>query len=207
MLRVEPGEGRSAAHQPADLFPRLLPAVLLIGGAIGLVASIVLTVERTRAVSDADYVPSCDLGAVVSCGSVMRSAQASMFGFPNSMIGIAGFAIVLTTGAVLAAGARPRPWFWMGLQAGAGFGAAFVHVLIFVTLYRIGAVCPYCMVVWVVTMTIFWYVTLRNLHHSWSRPGGSNVVAVLIRYHSVPVVLWVVTVAVLVVTRFWAQLR
>jgi len=38
-----------------------------------------------------------------------------------------------------------------------------VHWLIFQSLYRIGALCPYCMVVWVVTITVFWNVTLHNL--------------------------------------------
>ena len=43
------------------------------------------------------------------------------------------------------------------------FGVVFVHWLIFQSLYVIGALCPYCMVVWAVTIPIFWYVTLHNL--------------------------------------------
>ena len=30
----------------------------------------------------------------------------------------------------------------------------FVHWLIFQSLYRIGALCPYCMVVWAVTISL-----------------------------------------------------
>jgi hypothetical protein len=61
------------------------------------------------------------------------------------------------------AGLRPRlagvtlpRWVWLSLQAGAVFGLLFGHWLIFQSLYEIGALCPYCMVVWVVMITVFW---------------------------------------------------
>ena len=38
-----------------------------------------------------------------------------------------------------------------------------MHWLIFQSLYVIGALCPYCMAVWAVTIPICWYVTLHNL--------------------------------------------
>ena len=43
----------------------------------------------------------------------------------------------------------------------------FVHWLIFQSLYRIGALCPYCMVVWAVTIPLLVVVAsiaLRPLH-------------------------------------------
>lgn len=192
-----------ATHQLAGPFPRLLPWVLTVGGAVGLLASAILTVERGNVLADTDYVPSCDLGSVLSCGSVMRSPEASLFGFPNSLIGIAGFAIVLTVGVAMLAGAVFRSWFRRGLQVGAAAGVVLVHVLIVITLYRIGALCPYCMVVWAVTVPIFWYVTLDGL--AGTRRNG--VTGVLLRYHSVPVVLWGVAVLVLILARFWPEWR
>ena len=112
--------------------------------------------------------PTCSINPILSCGSVMKTAQAEAFGFPNPIIGVAGFTVVLTTGAALLAGATFRRWFWLGLQAGVTFGIGFVHWLIFQSLYRIDALCPYCMVVWIVTIPIFLFVTLRNLR------GGSD---------------------------------
>jgi len=56
----------------------------------------------------------------------------------------------------------PR-WWWLSLQAGVLFGVAFVHWLFFQSLYRIGALCPYCMVVWVVMIVLFSYTTLYNV--------------------------------------------
>ena len=39
----------------------------------------------------------------------------------------------------------------------------FVTWLQYETIFRIHALCPYCMVVWTVTIPMFWYTTLYNL--------------------------------------------
>ncbi len=127
---------------------------VLIGGVIGLFASMTLTVEKVRILLDPIYVPSCNVNPIVSCGSVMTTPQASLLGFPNPLLGIAGFTVVVVTG-VLAVAKVPLPrWYWIGLAVGILVGVAFVHWLIFQSLYRIGALCPYCMVVWAVIATL-----------------------------------------------------
>ncbi|WP_214322725.1 vitamin K epoxide reductase family protein [Nonomuraea sediminis] len=183
-------------HSPSS-FPRLLPRLLLIGGAIGLLAAFVLTVEKIALLKNPAYVPSCSINPVLSCGSIMRTPQAELFGFPNPLLGIAGFAIVTAVGAALLAGAGPRRWFWLGLQAGVTAGAVFVHWLIFQSLYVIGALCPYCMVVWAVTMPIFWYVTLHNLR-------GNGLGRKLADYHAVALTVWVLALLALIGIRFQA---
>ena len=51
-------------------------------------ASLTLTVEKIELLIDPSYVPSCSINPVLSCGSVMVTHQASVFGFPNPLIGI-----------------------------------------------------------------------------------------------------------------------
>lgn len=136
---------------------------LLVGGAVGLVAAFVLVLEKIALLGDSKYVPTCSINPVLNCGSIMQTAQAEAFGFPNPLIGVASFPVLMATGAALLAGAVMKRWFWWGLQAGVTFGVGFVAWLIFQSLYRIGALCPYCMVVWVVVIPTFWYVTLHNL--------------------------------------------
>ncbi|GAA2871021.1 vitamin K epoxide reductase family protein [Pseudonocardia halophobica] len=178
----------------------MLPWLLFVGGLIGLTASFVLTVERFALAQDPDYTPTCSINPVLSCGSVMSTPQAAVFGFPNPLLGIVGFAVVTATGAALLAGGRLRGWYWLGLQGGATSGAVFVHWLIGQSLYRIGALCPYCMVVWAVTVPIFWYVTLRNLHRL--KPADRRLAAVT-RYHSVPLACWFTALVALIAARFW----
>lgn len=210
---ADPRSARSAdrATRPGESAPepgwRLLAWVLLVGGLLGEAAALILSVEKYRLAVDPDYITSCDLNPVVSCGSIMTTPQAAAFGIPNSLLGVAGFAVVATVGAALLAGARTAGWFWAGLQAGVTAGLLFVLWLIGQSLYVIGALCPYCMVVWIVTATVFWYVTLASLHRwAWSARSRA-VVATLRSYHAVPVVAGVTLVAVLVVVRFWEYWR
>lgn len=172
---------------------------MLTAGVIGLLASFALTVEKVRLLLDSAYVPSCNINPILSCGSVMETAQASVLGFPNPLIGISGFTVVVVTG-VLAVTKTPLPrWYWVGLAIGALAGTGFVHWLIFQSLYRIGALCPYCMVVWVVTVTLL--VALGSIAF---RPGaGRSVSRVLYRWRWSVAVLWFTAVGLMVMVRFW----
>ena len=144
---------------------------------------------------------------VLSCGSVMTKPQAEIFGFPNPLLGIAGFAVVTTVGAALLAGASFRRWFRVGLQAGVTFEAGFEHWLIFQSLYRIEALCPYCVAVWATTVPIFWYVTLHNLNALANHPGTRRAVLGVTRYHSVVLTSWTVVLLTLIGHQFWSYWR
>lgn len=179
--------------------------VLTVGGAVGLLAATILTVEKINLLADPGYVPTCSINPILSCGSVMSTAQAEVFGIPNPLLGIAGFAAVTTMGAALLAGAQFPRWWWLALQGGVILGVAFVHWLIYQSLYHIGALCPYCMVVWAVTMPIFLYTTLRTLRDSATTlprtvSAGAERVA---RYHSLVLVVWYAVIVAAILHRFW----
>ncbi|MCF6743142.1 vitamin K epoxide reductase family protein [Blastococcus sp. KM273128] len=184
---------------------RGLAVWLLAGGLIGFVAALVLAVEKYALLADPDYVPTCSLNPVLSCGSIMASPQAEAFGFPNPLLGVAGFPVVAAAGAALFAGGRLAEWFWAALQAGVAAAVVFVHWLIFASLYRIEALCPYCMVVWAVTIPLFTAVTLRNLT-AWAPrlPAGVGAVVTAIRArHSVLLTVWFLLIAAAITQRFW----
>jgi uncharacterized membrane protein len=137
--------------------------ILIIAGVIGLVAAIELIIQKISVLSDPDFVPNCDINPVLSCGSVINTEQASLFGFPNPVLGVIGFTIVIMFGALLLAGVALPKTMWLGLNIGALAGMVFVVWLVSQSLYVIGALCPWCMVVWAVTIPIFWQVTTDNL--------------------------------------------
>lgn len=193
---------------PADERPsgeRRLAWLLVIAGLVGFAAAFTLLVEKIALIEDPSYVPSCSINPILSCGSIMRTEQAEAFGFPNPIIGVAGFAIVTTTGMAILAGATLRRWFWLGLQVGTTFGVGFIHWLVFQSLYRIDALCLYCMVVWVVTIALFWYTTLHNARAGHLRlPGPSRRVARLAgEYHGVVLTAWYLAIVALIANRFW----
>ncbi len=137
--------------------------VLIVGGLIGLIAAVQLIAEKIRVLADPNYVPGCDINPVLSCGSVIITEQAEVFGFPNPVLGLIGFTIVITLGVVVVTGVSLPTWIWRGLNIGALAGFVFVHWLIWQSLYSIGSLCPWCMVVWVATAPIFVWVTAANL--------------------------------------------
>ncbi len=200
-----------AAASPSSRAPglpagvRWLGILLLIAGLVGLVASAALAIEKQRLLENPFYVPACSLGEAVDCGSVMRSAQATTFGVSNAFIGLAGFGALLATGLLVATGAQlTRSYRWI-LQIGLTLAVVFVHWLIYNALYRIGALCPFCMAVWAATIPSFWYVTLDNARGLAARGGRlGRVVAALQRNHGVIVTAWFLLIALLVIERFYA---
>ena len=137
--------------------------ILVIGGIIGIVASIELIIQKIGVLSNPDFVPNCDINPVLSCGSVINTEQASLFGFPNPVLGVIGFTVVVMFGALLFTEVVLPKAMWIGLNLGALAGMVFVVWLVSQSLYVIGALCPWCMVVWAVTIPIFWQVTTDNL--------------------------------------------
>lgn len=137
--------------------------ILIIGGIIGIFASIELIVQKISVLSDPNFVPNCDINPILSCGSVINTEQASLFGFPNPVLGVIGFTVVVMFGALLFTGVELPRSMWLGLNLGALAGIFFIIWLVSQSLYVIGALCPWCMVVWSVTIPIFWQVTVDNL--------------------------------------------
>ena len=172
---------------------------VLIAGVLGLASAFTLTVEKIEILINPDYVPTCSINPVLSCGSVMVTPQASVFGFPNPLIGIVGFTVVLVTAVLALAKVRLPRWYWAGLATGTLLGVAFVHWLIFQSLYRIGALCPYCMVVWAVTIPLLVVVSSIALQPRL----GHGVAGVLHRWRWSLVTLWFAAVILMILARFW----
>ena len=187
------------APAPGVPVGRLSAWWVLIAGVIGLIASSTLLVEKIEMLKDPKFVPSCSINPVLACGSVINTPQASVFGPPNPLFGVIGFTVVIVTGVLAVARVRLPRWYWVGLTIGTALAAVFVHWLIFETLYRIGALCPYCMVVWSVTIPLLVVSASIAL-----RPLAGNPVAHAIYQWRWPLVaLWFTGVALLILVRFW----
>ncbi|HEV2413149.1 MAG TPA: vitamin K epoxide reductase family protein [Candidatus Saccharimonadales bacterium] len=184
---------------------KALPWIFIVGGIIGIISSFVITLDKFKLAENPNYIPSCNLNPIVSCGSVMASHQGSAFGFPNPFIGLAAFAVLITIGMAMLAGATFKKWFWIGLELGSIFGLLFVHWLFYESVYRIHALCPYCMAVWVVVIVTFWYVSLYVIEAGFiNLKGSAKKVADLARSHHIDIViLWLLIIAALILKHFW----
>jgi uncharacterized membrane protein len=189
----------STAHSSGVSVGRTSAVWILVAGVAGLAAALTLTIEKIEILLNPDYVPSCSINPVLSCGSVMITPQASAFGFPNPLIGIVSFTVVLVTGVLALSKVSLPRWYWAGLATGTLLGTAFVHWLIFQSLYRIGALCPYCMVVWAVTIPLLVVVSSIAL----APQNGNAVARVLYTWRWSLVALWFTGLILLILVRFW----
>lgn len=173
----------------------------VITAAVAWLASGTLVLERLELYHNPDYVTSCDFNPWVSCGTVMKSWQAALFGFPNPFLGIIGFAIVITVGMALLAGARFARWYWLGVQLGVTLAMVFIIWLWSQALYDISALCLYCMVVWAMVIPLFVHTTARNVIHG-VIPAGAGVKKFFAEWSWVITVVLLLVVAATVVLRF-----
>lgn len=185
--------------------PQTIGILLAVLGIIGFLASADLSIEKVELIKNPAYEPSCNISPLLSCGSVMVTSQAEAFGFPNPFIGIAGFAIVTTVGVALLAGATFKRWFWLGLQAGTLFGVGFVTWLQYQSIFNIGALCPWCMVVWSVTIPIFLYTLLYNLREGNIKTEGwlTKVANFAQKNHANILVFWYLAIFLTILIKFW----
>ncbi|MEU0752597.1 vitamin K epoxide reductase family protein [Streptomyces albogriseolus] len=182
--------------------------VMVLTGVVGWLASFQLTVEDWLLLRDPDRQPPCDISPVVSCGSVMSSPQGSVFGFPNMLLGLGAFAAVTALGVAVLSGARLHRRLWLTLDAGALAGVVFAHWLIGQSLYELNKLCPYCAVVWTVTIALFWYVTLHCMEQG-VVPVPRGVLEVVRDTHWMLLGAWYGIIVLLVLTRFlpyWSSL-
>lgn len=184
---------------------QVYPYILLIGGIIGTLSAAILTYEKIDLLKHPAKQLACDINPVVACGSVINTHQASAFGFPNPFLGLIGFSVVATTGAVLLAGAKIKRWYWLSLQAGVTFAVLFTIWLQYQSIYVIGALCPFCMIVWAVTIPIFFYTLMYNLRekHIKTPKRLKKTTAFIQKHHGDIVLLWFAILIGVILYRFW----
>ncbi|URM92045.1 vitamin K epoxide reductase family protein [Streptomyces sp. MRC013] len=176
--------------------------MLVTTGAAGLLAAWIITLDKFRILEDPTFVPGCNFNPVLACGSIMESDQATVFGFPNPMLGLVTYGMVVAIGVGLLAGARYRRWYWLGLNAGTLFGVGFCTWLMVESLYAINALCLWCCLAWAATIIMFWYVTSYNVRNG-LLPAPSGLRRFLDEFTWVLPVLHLGAIGMLILTRWW----
>lgn len=143
--------------------PVALAVLLIVGGLLGLLAAFELTIDKFAVLEHPTAAASCDFSVLVQCSTNLKSWQGSLFGFPNPIIGLVGFPAPIFVGVALLAGARFPRWFWGLFNLGMLLALAFVIWLISQSIFVLGTLCPWCMLVWSVVIPMTLAVTLYNL--------------------------------------------
>ena len=167
---------------------------MLVSSVLGLIAALVLSVDAIALAKDPAADLSCNINAVLSCGTVGASWQASLLGFPNAFLGLIAEPVVITIAVAALGGVRFPRWFMNAAQVVYFVGLAFAYWLFDQANFNIGALCPWCLLVTLTTTTVFASLLRVNIldnnfglsprvHSSlsgWLKVGVDTLIVVLI---------------------------
>jgi len=179
---------------------------MLAFGIIAFIAAFTLSVEKLEILKNPDAVLSCSVNVVLNCASVMKTSQSSVFGFPNSYLGIMGFAIVIAVAMGGLMGVKYSRAYLVTAQVFYGLGLLFAYWLFFQSVYVIQILCPWCLVVTLSTTLIFEALLRYNLRQNnfgLSKKTNQSVQKWLDKdYDKVIVAVWLVLLTALVFIKF-----
>ena len=139
---------------------------MLIGALLSLIAAFVLSVEAIELIKNPNASLSCSVNVVLNCATVANHPSASLFGFPNSFLGLMAEPVVITVAiAGLMGIAFPRRFMFLA-QIGYSLGFAFAVYLFFVSMFVIQALCPWCLLVTVSTTFVLFSITRYNIREN-----------------------------------------
>lgn len=180
---------------------------LVIAGLFGLLASFSLTYEKLQTLEHPGYQPSCNISPILSCQSVMSSPQAEVLGIPNPIFGIAAFTALITLGALMVMGIQLRRRVWLLAQVFAVMGLLFMHYLFLESVFVIHAICPWCFGIWMVTIPVFWGITVYNVrerHFGTPRRAWLRHLYSAIDHHGAMILAsWYVLIFIILFSRFF----
>ncbi|MDP9868222.1 MULTISPECIES: vitamin K epoxide reductase family protein [Streptosporangium] len=183
---------------------------MLLSACLSLTASFVLSVDALALAADPSTSLSCDINAVISCGTVGASWQAQLFGFPNAFLGLIAEPVVITIAVASLGGVRFPRWFMFTAQMVYALGLVFACWLLFQSMFVIGALCPWCLLVTVSTTLVFFTLTQVNIRDG-NLPLPPRVQAGAARFIEadldvIAVTVWILTLILAIVLKYGSTL-
>lgn len=179
---------------------------MLVFGIIGLIASFTLAVEEFYLIKNPEASLSCSFNLVLNCATVMKTWQASVFGFPNMYIGLMGFPMVIMIALLGLSKVKFPRWFLVGAQIGYVFWTLFAYWLFFNSVYVIQVLCPWCLLVTFSMTILAATITRHNLRENvfgFKKDTQNKIMAFLDKdYDKFAVAVWVFILVALVFAKF-----
>lgn len=118
--------------------------LLLLFSITGFTAAFIISFEKYLILKNPLYIPGCSINAWIDCGKVMNSTYATMFGFPNSWLGMIGWPMAwLTVLYLLTHKQLSKPFMLIAMSL--TFPAVIIsYIWTYLAFFQIGAICPWC---------------------------------------------------------------
>jgi uncharacterized membrane protein len=180
--------------------------VMLVSSLASLVASFVLALDAIKLAENPSADLGCNINAVLSCGTVGSSWQASVFGFPNAFLGLIAEPVVITIAVAALGGVRFPRWLMLSAQAVYTLGLALAYWLFLQAMFNIGALCPWCLLITAATTLVFFEMTHVNIRddnlYLPRRVQRALVSAVEANVDLMVVISWLLIVALVIVLKY-----
>jgi len=184
--------------------------LMLAGGIAALIAAFTLTVEKFHLYEDPNAVLSCSINIVLNCSTVMQSWQSHVFGFPNMLIGMVAFPVIIAIATLGLSGVKFPRWFLIAASIVLFIGTVFAYWLFFQSLYVIQVLCPWCLIVTTSTtimLASFLHFNLKENTYRLKDELNKPIQRFLASgYHQMLVLSWIALMVVLVFVKFGAAL-
>jgi uncharacterized membrane protein len=165
---------------------------MLVSASFSLFAAMILSIDAFKLAKDENTELSCSINAIVSCSKVALSWQSTVFGFPNSFIGLMFESAVIT----IAISGLMLVRFPNSLLRVAFFiysAALFFALWLFSQSYFvIKAFCPWCMLVTVSTISVFTSMLRINIYQNsfnWSEDRYQRILRLILKGRDYAVVV------------------
>lgn len=176
---------------------------VLIFAVIGLWASFVITLDKIELLKNPDYIPPCNINPLFSCKTVMNTEYAEMFGFPNTIIGLVGYTVMITVSVFMLFQGKVNRWLLIFANLGCLISFSFSYLLTWLSMYKIGALCPYCLLSCFAATNMFFtflVVSLKDnifnlkhdVNHKIQKLIDKKLYIPIIILWNVGVVLWII---------------
>lgn len=139
---------------------------MLVGAILSLIAAFVLSVESFQLAKNPDAALSCSVNIVLNCATVAKHPSAEMLGFPNSFFGMVAEPVVITVAIAGLAGIRFPRRFMAAAQVGYTIGLFYALYLFGVSFFVIQALCPWCLLVTMTTIMVWFAITRYNIREN-----------------------------------------
>lgn len=139
---------------------------MLVGALLSLTASFVLSNEAILLAKNPNAVLSCSVNLVLNCATVALHPSASLFGFPNSFLGLVAEPVVITVAIAGLAGVKFPRLFMFVAQICYTLGLVFAFWLFGQSYFVIGALCPWCLLVTATTTFVWFAITRYNIREN-----------------------------------------
>ncbi|WP_199752321.1 vitamin K epoxide reductase family protein [Actinoplanes sp. ATCC 53533] len=179
---------------------------MLFSSMLSLIASFVLAVDAVKLAADPTAELSCDINAVISCGTVAAAWQSQLLGFPNAFLGLIAEPVVITLAVACLGGVRFPRWFMFAAQVVYTIGLGFAYWLFYQSMFHIGALCPWCLLVTLSTTLVFATLTHVNIRDGNlflpARLQETLAGAVRANLDLIVVVIWLLILTLAVVVKY-----